>query len=53
MASEVTADMVIRLGVVEAYVVPLFNLVWLWLVLKYSITRAHHAEIQAKLGRVV
>ena len=40
----ITDDMLLRLGVLEAYVVPVFNLIWLWLALKYSITREQHQQ---------
>lgn len=46
---QVTDAMVLRLGVLDAYVVPLFNVVWLLLVLKYNMTREQHAEIRGKL----
>lgn len=48
-SEQVTPEMILRVGIIDAYVVPLFNVVWLTLVLKYSITREGHAEIQQKL----
>lgn len=45
----VSAEAVVRLGILEAYAVPVFNLIWLVLALKYGITRARHAEVQAAL----
>ena len=49
-AAQVTDAMVLRIGVLDAYVVPAFNIVWLWLALKYGITREQHAAIRAKLA---
>ncbi len=49
--ADVDAEMIMRLGVLEAYVVPLFNGVWLWLALKYGVTRERHAEIRRALAR--
>lgn len=46
----VTEEMIFRIGVLDAYVVPIFNVLWLWLALKYTITREHHAEIRALLS---
>jgi len=48
-ASEVTEDMTFRLAVLDAYVVPLFNVVWMWLALRYGITRARYAQIRSAL----
>jgi GPH family glycoside/pentoside/hexuronide:cation symporter len=48
--SAVTPSMVLRIGIFDAYIVPLFNGVWLWLILKYSITRAQHEDIRDKLS---
>ena len=48
----VTPTMVLRIGIFDAYVVPLFNGVWLWLILKYSITRAQHTDIRDKLSEL-
>jgi len=44
-----SSTQLVRLGVIDAYVVPLCNVVWLWLALKYTITREQHAKIRAKL----
>ena len=49
--AQITPEMIFRIGIVDAYVVPLFNVVWLSLVLKYSITRDEHTQIQQVLAR--
>ena len=46
---QVTEGMILRIGILDAYVVPLFNIVWLVLVLKYNVTREQHAQVRAKL----
>ena len=48
-AEQVTDEMVWRIAILDGYVVPLFNVVWLWLVMHYGITRERHAEIRAAL----
>ena len=48
-AESITDDMVWRIAILDGYVVPLFNVVWLWLVMHYGITRQRHAEIRAAL----
>ena len=49
--AQITPEMILRVGIVDAYVVPLFNVVWLSLVLQYSITRDEHTQIQKVLSR--
>ncbi|MEM7100429.1 MAG: MFS transporter [Pseudomonadota bacterium] len=46
---QITQDMVWRIAVLDGYVVPLFNVVWLWLAMQYSIDRKRHAQIRAEL----
>ena len=48
-AANIDANQVVRLGVLEAYVIPVFNLVWLVLVMRYSLTREKHHEISLQL----
>lgn len=48
-AADVTQDMTFRLAVLDAYVVPLFNVVWMALALRYGITRERHVEIRQAL----
>ncbi len=48
-AGQITEEAVFRVAILDAYVVPLGNIAWLILALKYSITREQHAEIRAKL----
>lgn len=48
-ADLVAADVLVRLGVIDGFVVPLFNLVWMGLVLKYRITREQHAAVRLQL----
>jgi GPH family glycoside/pentoside/hexuronide:cation symporter len=43
------ADVIIRLGVVDGFVVPVANAVWMFLVLKCSMTRERHAEVRRRL----
>jgi Na+/melibiose symporter-like transporter len=42
-------DVVLRLGVVAGLVVPLANVVWMLLALRYGITRESHAEVRRQL----
>lgn len=55
-SAPVEADVVLRLGVVAGLVVPLANVAWMALALRYGITRERHAEVRAELdarhGRV-
>lgn len=44
-----TSDVIIRLGVVDGLVVPLFNVVWMVLAMRYGITREMHAEVRRLL----
>lgn len=46
---QVTDDIRLRLAVMDAYVVPLFNVVWLLLVARYGITRESYAGIRDAL----
>lgn len=46
---QVTEDMVLRIGVLDAYVVPAFNVLWLYLVAQYGITRSRFHEVRAAL----
>lgn len=43
------AGVVTRLGVIYGFVVPLFNVLWMVLVLRYTITRERHAEVRRTL----
>jgi glycoside/pentoside/hexuronide:cation symporter, GPH family len=45
----VDADVVMRLGIIDGFVVPLFNVVWMTLALRYSITRERHTEVREHL----
>ena len=45
----VDQDAVWRMAIIDAYVVPLFNVVWLMLAMRYTITREKHAQIRAQL----
>lgn len=45
----VGGDIVFRLGVVAGLVVPLANVVWMVLALRYSVTRERHAEVRHAL----
>ena len=45
----VTEDMILRIGVLDAYVVPAFNIFWLYLVAQYGITRTRFHEVRAAL----
>ena len=46
---QITQDMVWRIAILDGYVVPLFNIVWIWLAMQYSIDREKHAQIRAEL----
>ena len=48
----VTAEMGWRIAILDAYVVPAFNLVWLYLAMQYSISRDTHAQIREKLQQM-
>ena len=48
-AVEITDEMIFRIGVLDAYFVPAFNVVWLYLVTRYSLTRQRFATIRAVL----
>ncbi|MEM7078866.1 MAG: MFS transporter [Pseudomonadota bacterium] len=41
---------VVDIGILDAYVVPAFNLVWLFLALQYGISRQRHAQIRSALA---
>lgn len=45
----VSNDVLIRLGAVDGFLVPLFNVVWMYLALKCSLTRDAHAEVRRQL----
>ncbi|HEY5646580.1 MAG TPA: MFS transporter [Pseudomonadales bacterium] len=45
----VGGDVLIRLGTVDGFVVPLFNVVWMYLALKCSLTREAHAQVRRQL----
>jgi Na+/melibiose symporter-like transporter len=47
--ADVPRDVIIRLGVVDGYVVPMFNLVALALAMRYGITRDRHQDIRRQL----
>ena len=47
--SEVSAEMVTRLGIVVGIVVPMFHLIPIYLTTKYRITREVHADIRRQL----
>ncbi|MBX3705532.1 MAG: MFS transporter [Pseudomonadales bacterium] len=49
--AEVDPAAVTRLGVMDGFVVPLFNVVWMVLALRYRITRAQHADVRIALDR--
>ncbi len=49
--AEVGSEIVIRLGVVDGLILPLFNVVWMVLVLRYRITRDQHVEVRAGLDQ--
>ncbi|MGE0621827.1 MAG: MFS transporter [Pseudomonadales bacterium] len=42
-------DVLVRLGAVDGFLVPLFNVVWMYLALKCSLTREAHAEVRRQL----
>jgi len=46
----VAADVVFRLGVVDGFVVPLANVVWMALALRFRITREQHAQVRRVLA---
>lgn len=48
-AAAVAPDVVFRLGVVSGLVVPLANVVWMVLAMRYGVTREHHAEVRRQL----
>jgi glycoside/pentoside/hexuronide:cation symporter, GPH family len=50
-AGAVEPAILVRLGVMDGFVVPLFNLVWMFLALKYRITREQHAAVRQQLGQ--
>lgn len=45
----VDPDVIVRLGVVDGFVVPLANIVWMTLALRCRITRAEHIEVRRLL----
>lgn len=45
----VAEDVIFRLGVVDGFVVPLANVVWMALALRCRITREEHAEVRRQL----
>jgi GPH family glycoside/pentoside/hexuronide:cation symporter len=45
----VADDILIRLGITDGFLVPLANVVWMFLALKCSITREGHAEVRKQL----
>jgi glycoside/pentoside/hexuronide:cation symporter, GPH family len=45
----VGADVVVRLGIIDGFAVPLFTVVWMVLALRYSITRDRHEEVRRRL----
>jgi Na+/melibiose symporter-like transporter len=47
--ADVPRDVIIRLGVVDGYVVPMFNLVALALAMRYGITRDRYQDIRRQL----
>ena len=47
--SEVSAEMVTRLGIVVGIVVPMFHLIPIYLTTKYRITREVHADVRRQL----
>lgn len=47
----VDPEIITRLGVVDGFVVPLFNVVWMALALRYTITRERHAEVRRLLDQ--
>jgi glycoside/pentoside/hexuronide:cation symporter, GPH family len=49
-ADAVDGEVLIRLGVTDGFVVPLFNLVWMALALKYRITREQHGQVRTQLS---
>lgn len=48
-AAPVDADVVLRLGVIAGLVVPIANVAWMILALKYGVTRERHAEVRRLL----
>ncbi len=46
---EVTDEMVLKIGVLDAYIVPAFNIVWLYLATRYGVTRERFQEIRRAL----
>ncbi|NOX52583.1 MAG: hypothetical protein GXP16_18930 [Gammaproteobacteria bacterium] len=48
-ASAITPQMIFKIGVLEAYIVPIFNVVSLILILRYTLTREQHAKVQRQL----
>lgn len=48
-AAAVGQDVVFRLGVVAGLVVPLGNVFWMFLALRYGVTRERHAEVRRQL----
>jgi len=49
--AEVGADAVLRLGVMDGLIVPLFNAVWMLLVLRYRVTRTQHEAVRRELDQ--
>lgn len=45
----VGADVVVRLGIIDGFVVPMFNVVWMVLALRYGITRDRHEDVRRRL----
>ncbi len=45
----VADDVIIRLGIVDGFVVPLANVIWMSLALRFRITREQHAEVRREL----
>ena len=48
-AEQITEQMIVRIGVLDAYIVPAFNVFWLYLAAQYGVTRERFAQIRAAL----
>ncbi len=49
VAEQVTEAMILKIGVLDAYVVPAFNIVWLYLATRYGLTRERFQEVRDAL----
>lgn len=45
----IDVGVITRLGIIDGFVVPLFNVVWMVLALRYGITRDRHDEVRRRL----